>query len=117
MPLIHTLWIFNNKCIQKHTGCISLPAHQTITILRALNCDLNKPHSKTRPISKLLSTAGKRVKLGCETLRNPHFLDSRHIDGCEIVSLRRLNIFGPGKFLVLISARACEDPRTIVLLE
>jgi hypothetical protein len=44
---------------------------------------------------------------GCETLRLPHFPDSRLTHGGEVVSLTRrpATLYPTGRFLVLISVR------------
>jgi hypothetical protein len=39
--------------------------------------------------NKALPVIGREGLLGCETLRIPHCLDSRLIDGGEVISLRR----------------------------
>jgi hypothetical protein len=54
---------------------------------------------------KVILVTGNVGLLGCGTARLPHFLDHRLIDGGEVVSLKRRNLFTPRRFLVLISVR------------
>jgi hypothetical protein len=44
---------------------------------------------------KSIRVTGHRGPLGCETLRTPHFLDSRLTDGGEVVSLTSRPPFTP----------------------
>jgi hypothetical protein len=59
-----------------------------------------------------MPVTGCGVLYGCETSRLPHFLDSRSIDGSEVVSAGCP--FSPGRFLVPISVRDRVDPNAIV---
>jgi hypothetical protein len=42
---------------------------------------------------KAVPVTGREGQWGCETSRLPHFLDSRLIDGSEVVSLIRRPLF------------------------
>jgi hypothetical protein len=55
---------------------------------------------------------------GCETLRLPHFLNSRLINGGGVVNLARRPLFiAQRRFLVLICVRSSVYPRAVVWLE
>jgi hypothetical protein len=52
-------------------------------------------HGKVK--GKAVPVIGREDPQGCERLRLPHFLDSRFIDGGEVVSLTRRPTFTPRK--------------------
>jgi hypothetical protein len=56
--------------------------------------------------SKVVPVTDRDGLKGCETSRNPHFLDNHQPDGGEVVSLRRQPLSTvPGRFLILIYIR------------